>query len=113
VQTRQTLVDYQLWNRLHYGSATPTNGDPATRDILELGGSPAGIDFKYERPGGGNERSVEFLLPRLQVQSIEGVEPNTDGSPLKQTVTYKAYQPGSGSGLTVTLMNSVTDYAAV
>lgn len=112
LSTRQLLSDFALWNRLHYGAAAPAAGTTPTRNILELAGTPAGIDFKFERPG-TPERSVEFQAPRLQVLGIEGVEPNTNGDPLKQTVNYKVYSPAAGSGLTAILMNNVASYTAV
>jgi hypothetical protein len=109
--SRQSLIDFQLWNRFHYGDATPTAGDTPTRDVLELGAGY--LDYKFERPG-TPERSLRFQSGnRVQVQSIAGVEPNTDGAPLKYDVTYKVYLPTSGAALTATLMNGQATYPAL
>jgi hypothetical protein len=107
--SRQALINFGLWNRFHYGSATPASGATPTRSILELGAG--GLNYKFERPG-TPERSLQFQASRVQVQEIAGVEANTGGDPLKYDVTYKLYQPAAGSGLTATLLNSVAAYTA-
>lgn len=109
--SRQSLINFELWNRYHYGDPTPTGGDGPTRDVLELGAGA--LDYKFERPG-APERSIQFQSgSRVQVQSIAGVEPNTDGAPLKYEVTYKIYKPDSGAALTASLKNGQATYPAI
>jgi hypothetical protein len=109
--SRQAVTNFQLWNRYHYGNATPTPGDTPSRDVLELGAGY--LNYKFERPG-TPERSLQFVSGnRVQVQSIAGVEANTDGSPLKYEVTYKVHEPSSGAALTATLLNSQASYPAL
>lgn len=110
--SRQALTDFALWNRFHYGSATPSNNATPTRNVLTL--SSTYLDYKFTRPGGAPERSIEFISgSNVQVQSIAGVEPNTNGDPLKYEVTYKIYAPTSGSALTAKVLNSQASYPAL
>lgn len=110
IRTTQAVTDFALWNRFMYGTATPTGGDVPVRDILELAGSPAGLDFKFSRPG-SPARSLEFLAPRVEAIP-DSIQPNVNGDPLKFQVSYRVKQPASGSGLTAVLKNDVTAYAA-
>lgn len=109
--TTELIQDWALWNRMMYGSATPANNDEPVRTILELGGAPAGLDFKFTQPG-SPERSLAATATKVQV-SIDGVEPNVNGDPLKRKVNYEILQPSSGSGLTVALQNAVASYPAI
>lgn len=111
VTTTELVQDFALWNRMMYGSATPSDNDVPVRTILELGGSPAGLDFKYTQPG-SPERSLKFTATKVQV-AIDGIEPNVNGDPLKRRVTYEVLQPSSGSGLTVALKNGHASYPAI
>jgi len=109
----ENIVDFALWNRMVYGSATPADLATPARDPLELAGSPAGIDFKWLRPG-SPARSLEILLPRIQLVTLAGVEPNTDGNPIKQTATYRAYKPAvAADGMTAILQNGNATYPAI
>lgn len=109
--SRMALTDFALWDRFHYGDATPSGGEEPTRDVLELGAGY--LDYKFERPG-TPERSIQFISgDRVQVQQIAGVEPNTDGAPLKYEVTYKIYQPTTGAALTAKVLNSQATYPAL
>jgi hypothetical protein len=107
--SRLALLDFELWNRYHYGTANPADGATPTRDILELGAG--GLNYKFTRPG-SPERSLAFSADRVQVQDIGGIEPNANGDPLKYEVTYKVYEPATGSGLTAVLKNNVAEYPA-
>jgi hypothetical protein len=113
VETGQIISDFALWNRLHWGSATPTDGATPSTAPLELGGSPAGLDFLFTRVGAtpGPERSLDVKLPRLRVASIAGIEANTSGEPLRRNVTYNVLQPSGGvSGMTAILKNAQAAY---
>lgn len=117
IETEQTISDFALWNRFHYGSATPADNAAATPTVIELGAP--GISIKYsKRTSTGIDatpaRSLEFTATRVQIAEIDGQESNTDGSPLTRDVTYKVYQPAAGgSGLTAILKNDVTAYTAI
>lgn len=114
---QQTLVDFALYNRMIYGSASPSNNAAPSPNVIELAGT-AIVDLKYaKRDSAGAvaapERSIEFKADRLAIASVEGIESNTNGDPLRQNVTYKVYQPsGGGSGLTAVVKNSKSAYAA-
>jgi hypothetical protein len=112
VETTQIIPDFSLWNRLHFGSATPAAGDAPTRNVLELGGAPAGIQWKYTRPG-TPERSIQFAVPRLQVVTLGGLEYNAAGDPIKQAATYRAFKPAAGSGATILVKNGQASYPAL
>lgn len=106
ITTDQLVTDRLLWNRLHYGSATPTNAAPQTGTPLTLGGSPAGIDFTWTR----GAASLKVAATNVLVSEIGGMEPGTGNDPLRQQVTYKVYKPATGSGLTAILTNTQATY---
>lgn len=116
IETEQTISDFALWNRLHYGSASPANDAPHTSGVITLAGG--GLDFKWSKRDAAGadvapERSLQFTATQVQVSAITGQDVNVDGSPLTRTVVYKIYQPvGGGSGLTALLQNGVTAYTA-
>lgn len=115
IETEQTIVDWAAWNRYHYGSASPANNAPPTRDPVELAAS--GIDFKWTKRDAAGvaaspERSLQFTATRLQIAAIEGQDVNTSGQPLTRTVRYKVYQPAAGSGLTAIVKNGIASYTA-
>jgi hypothetical protein len=117
LETEQTIVDFAAWNRFHYGTASPADNAPPSPLVIELGAP--GISIKYsKRTAAGIDatpaRSLEFTATRVQIAGIEGQDPNTDGSPLTRTVTYKVYQPAAGgSGLTAILKNGTSAYTAI
>ncbi len=109
IEVVNLIENLNLYNRLHYGTANPAAGATPTRDILELGGAPAGLDLKWIRQA-TPERSLEILAPRVKIASMGGFTPATDGGQLTQTVTYEVLQPASGSGLTAIAKNAVATY---
>lgn len=116
IETEQTISDFALWNRFHYGSASPAANAPATPTVLELGAPGLSIKYTKRQASGAAaspERSLEFTATKVQVAAIEGQEINTDGSPLKRTVRYRIIEPASGSGLTAILKNGTASYPAV
>lgn len=109
ITTTELIQDFALWNRMIYGTSSPADNTAPVAQVLELAGSPAGLDFKFTMPG-SPERSIEFLAPRVQV-NVPPTDPNTDATALRRTVTYKVYQPAAAaSGLTVKLKNATTSY---
>jgi len=111
VDTTQLIEDVTLYNKYHYGSASPTTGTGPTADPYELTGTN-GIDFLWTQVAAapGPERSLRVQIPRLQVTNLGGYEPGTGNDPLKRTSTYTAYAPASGSALTATLKNGTASY---
>lgn len=116
VTTEQTISDFAAWNRFHYGSASPADNAAPTPTVIELGAPGLSIKYSKRQANGTDatpERSLTFTATRVQIAEISGQEPNTDGSPITRTVTYKVYQPsGGGSGLTAVLKNGVASYPA-
>jgi tail tube protein len=116
VETVQAVTDFSLWNRVHYGSASPADNAPMTPNVIEL--AATGIDFGWaKRQADGTalvtpERSLHVTATRLQIQPPSGIEPNTTGDPLKQTVTYRVYEPAAGAAFSAILKNSKTTYPA-
>lgn len=101
------IEDAAVYNRYHYGSATPSTGDRATKEALELAAS--GVDFEWEQVAAvpGPERSLRLASTRLMVRDLQGYEPNTGNEPLKETHTYEVLKPASGAGLTATVISGV------
>jgi hypothetical protein len=102
-----TITDPDLYNLFHYADATPADLADASPDVYE---PAAGLDMKWLRPG-SPERSAQIVVPRVQLQTLGGYEPNTNGDPLKDTQTYKVYQPTVGNGITATVKNGRAAYA--
>ena len=109
IEVVNLIEDLSLYNRLHYGTASPSADTTPTRDVLELGGAPAGLDLKWIRQA-APERSLEILAPRVKIASMSGFAPAIDGTQLAQTVTYEVLQPAAGSGLTAIAKNGVATY---
>lgn len=112
LRTTQLVVAASLWNRIHYGSASPSANTVPSPDPLVLAGSPAGIDFKWTRVAAspGPERSFEILIPNVVAMPFD-IEPATGPEPLTQEVTYKAYQPSSGASITAKVKNGAAAVA--
>jgi hypothetical protein len=117
VETVQAITNFAEWNRVHYGSATPADNAPLTPNVIELAGT--GIDFGWAKRGADGialaapERSLHVAATRLQIRPPTGLDPNTSGDPLKQTISYHVYEPASGSGLSAVLKNGKASYIAV
>lgn len=101
------LSDFALYNRLQYASATPADSAAVTDTVLELAGSPAGIDWKWTRVAAS--RTLEVLLPRVLVEPFVD-QPDIAGGPLVRTVTLTAVQPASGSAVTAKVLNAQASY---
>lgn len=114
IETVQAVSDFSLWNRVHYGSATPADNAPMTPNVIELAGT--GIDFGWaKRQADGTtlvapERSLHVTATRLQIRPPTGLDPNTTGDPLKQTVSYRVYEPAAGAAFSAILKNSKSSY---
>lgn len=110
VETTQVIEDVSMYNRFHYGSATPAVGARATRNVLELTG---GLDFEWEQvaPAPGPERSLRIDADRVEVASLGGYVPGTGNDPLKRTSTYRLRQPlAGGSSISAIVINGQTTY---
>lgn len=103
--TTQHLDDFDLWNRAHYGSATPADGAPHVTTPLELAGEPAGLDWLWTRVAAS--RTLEILIPRVIVGPFD-LQGNVSGDPMTQEVTYRAYQPASGASITAIVKNATS-----
>lgn len=103
LQATMLVMDFALYNRVHYGTASPSNAAAPTTAPLELAGSPAGIDFKWTRVAAS--RSLEMLLPRVQVDPFDD-EPSPGAGAMTRQVTYRAYQPAAGASVTGIVLNS-------
>lgn len=104
---RRLFLTAALKNRLGYGSATPTNNTDAVAAILELAGSPAGVQFTFTRQAAspGPERSLKIAIPRVTVQPYD-LDPATSSDPLKEQFTLQALAPADGSDpIQVTVKN--------
>lgn len=108
VATRQRVIDAGLYNRLHYGSATPASGTAPTADVIELGGG--GLDLMWRRQA-SPERSIRLQSgDRVQVQGIGGFQPSTGDDPIRMEPTYEILDPDSGAALTAIVINDVAAY---
>lgn len=94
-----------LANRLHFGGATPPDHTAAVKEILTLGGDPAGLDLKWTRATG---RSLQLLLPTLQVAGVEAT-PNTTGAALRESITLEAFDSGAAEPITAVVLNDMDD----
>jgi hypothetical protein len=117
IDTTQTLADFALWNRLHYGDDSPAANAIPTSDVLEL--AEDGLEFTWtKRADDGTtatpERSLKLSAKRLIVSDISGVEPDAGGAPLKMGVSYKVYEPTDpdDEAFTATLKNATAAYTA-
>lgn len=115
IEVDQVVTDFALWNRFHYGTASPSNNATPVRDVVELGGS--GLDLKWSKRDSAGvaatpERSLQFTATKVQIENITGIEPATSGDPLTRTVIYRISEPASGSGLTAVVKNGTASYAA-
>lgn len=100
-----------LYNRAHWGSATPTDLDPSTKTVLELGGG--GVDFTFTRVAAapGPERSLKLVVPRMALVPFD-LQPSPGNSPLTEALTFEALQPSGGtSPVTATVKNGIEDLA--
>lgn len=106
IETVNIITDLAQYNRFHYGTATPSAGDPPTKNVVELAGT--GVDYKWTRVAAATppERSLQITATRLQIASVSGFTPTPNGDALKQTVIYNVFQPsGGGSAMTAILKN--------
>lgn len=115
IETREAIVDFATWNRMIFGATSPSNNAGPSPNAEMLAAS--GIDFTFSKRDTAGApvtpaRSLQFTATNLAIAGVSGIEANTNGDPIKATVSYKVYQPSSGSGLTAILKNSKSAYAA-
>ena len=111
VATRERVIAPALYNRLHYGTATPTTGTEPTGDVIELGGG--GLDLMWRRVAAapGPERSIRLVSgSRVQVSGIGAFAPTTGDDPIRMEPTYAILDPDSGAAFTATVKNGVATY---
>ena len=98
-------AEFQLFNRLVYGTASPSNAAVPVIAPVELAGSPAGIDYKF-LTASAPERSLEILMPRVQLEPFNDA-PNVTPGPIVRTVSFKAFGPAAGATpVTAIVLNS-------
>lgn len=106
LETRQVANDVALWNRHHYGSATPAQNAPATTVPLESGV----IQFTLTEPV-TPERSLRITVHRPVIEALSGYDADVGGRPLERLVVYRGYGPTTP--LTAVVKNGIaTTYAA-
>jgi hypothetical protein len=96
-----------LRNRLYYGSATPADDAGITTTLLELAGSPVGVQFTFTRVAAapGPERSLRIAIPRITLDPFD-IQPSTGNEPLTAELMMTALQPaGATSAITATVKN--------
>ena len=103
------VTDAALWNRMIFGSASPTNLQAPSTGPLTLAGSPVGVQFKLTEQS-SPERSLQIALPQLALGPMDGFAPVTGAGPIAVKTTLLAYAPSSGSPITATLKNSQSAY---
>lgn len=101
------VEDFSLWKRLEYAASAPSNAALVTDAVLELVGSPAGIDWTWTRVA--VTRTLEILIPRVQVAPFDD-QPSTRGDPLVRSVMLTAVQPAAGASVTAKVKNSLPSY---
>lgn len=108
IATRERVVTPALYNRLHYGSATPASGTEPTTEVILLSGG--GLDFMWRRQT-TPERSIRFQTgSRVQVAGIGAFAPGTGDDPLRQEPTYTILDPDSGAAFTGIVKNDIPVY---
>lgn len=95
-------ADFAEYNRVVYGSASPSAAAAPTQDPDTLAGSPAGFDLKFVRR---TDRSLEIAIPNVQRDPFKDALSATPG-PVVRSQNFKAYKPSDGSTIaTVTAKN--------
>lgn len=107
IATRQRVAadEVELYNRLHYGAASPASGTDAVGTILELAGG--GLDLMWRRAT-APERSIRFQTgDRVQVSAMGGLTPGTGNDPLRAEPTYRVLEPDAGVAFSAILLNNL------
>jgi len=94
-----------LRKRILYAAADPSDDTDVVSTVLQLGGT--GIDFKFTQAT-TPERSIQLQSPIVTVDPYR-VDPNTDGSPLREDLTLMTLDDGTNEPLTVTVLNDMDD----
>lgn len=98
-----TPADFGEYNRVVYGSATPSDGAVPTQSPDTLAGSPAGFDLKFTRRA---DRTLELAIPNVQRDPFADALSATPG-PMVRSQTFKAYTPSNGATImTATVKNA-------
>jgi hypothetical protein len=103
------VPDAALWNRMIFGSASPTNLAAPSTTPLTLAGSPVGVQFTLtEQPT--PERSIRIAIPQVALDGIGGMVPASTFGPVQLQTDLLAYAPAAGSPITATLKNGLSAY---
>jgi hypothetical protein len=108
VVANQLITSPNLRDRLFYGGTSPADNAVITNTLLELAGSPTGLQFTWTRVAAapGPEISLQIAIPRVSVDPFD-IEPTTAPSPaLRAQITYHALQPaGNATPVTIVAKN--------
>jgi len=91
-----------LRQEIMYG-ATPSN-DAEVIDAVHSLGSP-GIDFTFTAAAG---RSLQLECPNMTIDPYT-IPPNTDGSPLQESIPARAISVSGSEPITATVLNDMAD----
>lgn len=94
-----------LRKRVLYAAADPTDDTEVVSTVLQLGST--GIDFKFTQAA-TPERSLQLECPNVTLSPYT-VDPNTDGSPLREELSLMAIDDGVDEPLTATVLNDMDD----
>ncbi len=106
VVANQLITSPNLRDRLFYGGTSPADNAVITNTLLELAGSPTGLQFTWTRATSPTEVSLRVAIPRVSVDPFD-IEPTTAPSPaLRAQITYHALQPAAlATPITITCKN--------
>jgi hypothetical protein len=97
-------ADFAPFNNVVYGGTSPSDATAVTTTPYE---PASGVDIKLTQAGVSPARTLEFNMPRIQVDPFfDSPDPTTPGA-LIRTIPFKAYPTSAGaSPITITTQNS-------
>ena len=103
LELTHVISDAELYNQFHYNNAAPADAAQESTTLYE---PAAGVHVLW----GDGTNTLDVAAPRVQLVTLGGYEPNTNGDPVRDTQTYRVFEPDSGAALEATLTNSVATY---
>jgi hypothetical protein len=94
LQITKLLLAASLRNRLFYNASSPSANTAAVGQVLELAGSPAGVDFTFTRSA---TRTLELAVPRLMLAPYSNQPTTNPTDILRDVLTLNALAPADGS----------------